>query len=155
MLLGIVAKPLRRDKFEVTSESVAYLTGKSCFFSVSDVLFNGSLSFIALVCVSDEVRSRCHVKHSIPRWPEAPNEAMIDPPSGQNVRRQKSWDMLDQNAITYARQHKVQPHQVCLADQCWHFFHVFNQKHPYKCVLHVIFLFGFRLKPGAFILLII
>lgn len=28
MLLGIVAKPLRRDKFEVTSESVAYLTGK-------------------------------------------------------------------------------------------------------------------------------
>ncbi|XP_063696355.1 neurofibromin isoform X3 [Culicoides brevitarsis] len=91
MLLAIVAKPLRRDKFEVTADSVAYLT--------------------ALVCVSDEVRSRCHVKHSIPRWPEAPNEAMIDPPSGQNVRRQKSWDMLDQSAITYARQHKVQPHQ--------------------------------------------
>lgn len=30
----------------------------------------------------------------------------------QNVRRQKSWDMLDQNAIAYARQHKNQPHQV-------------------------------------------
>lgn len=28
MLLGIVAKPLRRDKFEVTSDSVAYLTGR-------------------------------------------------------------------------------------------------------------------------------
>lgn len=28
MLLAIVAKPLRRDKFEVTPESVAYLAGK-------------------------------------------------------------------------------------------------------------------------------
>lgn len=28
MLLGIIAKPNRRDKFEVTSDSVAYLTGK-------------------------------------------------------------------------------------------------------------------------------
>lgn len=28
MLLGIVAKPTQRDKFEVSSESVAYLTGK-------------------------------------------------------------------------------------------------------------------------------
>ena len=27
-------------------------------------------------------------------------------------RRQKSWDILDQSAIAYARQHKVQPHQV-------------------------------------------
>jgi hypothetical protein len=27
MLLGIMAKPLRRDKFEVTPDSVAYLTG--------------------------------------------------------------------------------------------------------------------------------
>lgn len=49
MLLGITAKPLRRDKFEVTSDSVAYLT--------------------ALVAVSEEVRSRCHVKHTLPRWP--------------------------------------------------------------------------------------
>lgn len=49
MLLGIVAKPLRRDKFEVTPDSVAYLT--------------------ALVAVSEEVRSRCHVKHTLPRWP--------------------------------------------------------------------------------------
>ncbi|XP_040571379.1 neurofibromin isoform X2 [Lepeophtheirus salmonis] len=43
-LLDIVAKPRRRDKFEVTTENVAYLG--------------------ALVSVSDEVRSRCHVKHS-------------------------------------------------------------------------------------------
>lgn len=49
MLLGIIAKPLHRDKFEVTPDSVAYLT--------------------ALVAVSEEVRSRCHVKHALPRWP--------------------------------------------------------------------------------------
>lgn len=24
---------------------------------------------IALVAVSEEVRSRCHVKHTLPRWP--------------------------------------------------------------------------------------
>lgn len=48
MLLGIIAKPVRRDKFEVTPDSVAYLT--------------------ALVAVSEEVRSRCHVKHALPKW---------------------------------------------------------------------------------------
>lgn len=46
-LLGIVAKPHKRDKFEVTPESIAYLA--------------------ALVPVSEEVRSRCHVKHSFVR----------------------------------------------------------------------------------------
>lgn len=25
--------------------------------------------FAALVAVSEEVRSRCHVKHTLPRWP--------------------------------------------------------------------------------------
>ncbi|XP_049282168.1 neurofibromin isoform X4 [Anopheles funestus] len=122
MLLGIVAKPHRRDKFEVTPDSVAYLT--------------------ALVCFSEEVRSRCHVKHTVPRWPvesggsgdsgsgsssdpSAPNSAGGGPLSGgssavtsstsggNSVRRQKSWDMLDQSAIQYARQsHKVQQHQI-------------------------------------------
>lgn len=53
MLLGIVAKPHKRDKFEVTPDNVAYLT--------------------ALVAVSDEVRSRCHVKHTLPRWPVEPS----------------------------------------------------------------------------------
>ena len=46
-LLGIIAKTHKRDKFEVTPESVAYLA--------------------ALVSVSEEVRSRCHVKHSFSR----------------------------------------------------------------------------------------
>lgn len=65
MLLGIVAKPLRRDKFEVTPDSVAYLT--------------------ALVAMSEEVRSRCHVKHTLPRWPADSND-VIDPVQvSQNV----------------------------------------------------------------------
>lgn len=65
MLLGIVSKPLHRDKFEVSIESVAYLT--------------------ALVAVSEEVRSRCHVKHTLSRWPaDNPtelNETNVHPPS--------------------------------------------------------------------------
>ncbi|KAG1714683.1 Neurofibromin [Nymphon striatum] len=44
MLLGIASKPYKRDKFEVTPESVPYLA--------------------ALVSVSEEVRSRCHLRHS-------------------------------------------------------------------------------------------
>ncbi|XP_058119475.1 neurofibromin isoform X3 [Anopheles coustani] len=122
MLLGIVAKPHRRDKFEVTPDSVAYLT--------------------ALVCFSEEVRSRCHVKHTVPRWPvesggsgDSASGSSSDPSAansvgggplsggsgstgsnasgGHSVRRQKSWDMLDQSAIQYARQsHKVQQHQI-------------------------------------------
>lgn len=76
--------------------------------------------FKALVSVSEEVRSRCHVKHTIPRWPptESVNDHPVDSTTGnQNVRRQKSWDMLDQSAIAYARQqHKVQ-HQVIIFNQ--------------------------------------
>lgn len=70
---------------------------------------------VALVSVSEEVRSRCHVKHTVPRWPtEAANGVSQESSSAtQNVRRQKSWDMLDSSAISFARQqqHKV-PHQV-------------------------------------------
>lgn len=44
MLLDIVAKPTGRDKYEVTKDNVAYLA--------------------ALVSVSEEVRSRCHVRHT-------------------------------------------------------------------------------------------
>lgn len=93
-------------------------------------LIPSNLTIPALVCFSEEVRSRCHVKHTLPRWPVetggvgdssggadplAPNAAggTQSGAGGQNVRRQKSWDMLDQSAIQYARQsHKVQPHQV-------------------------------------------
>lgn len=72
MLLGIIAKPLRRDKFEVTSDSVAYLTG---MIPVTVNLFHLCDHFIsaALVAVSEEVRSRCHVKHTLPRWPVEAN----------------------------------------------------------------------------------
>ncbi|XP_037896099.1 neurofibromin isoform X1 [Glossina fuscipes] len=98
MLLGIIAKPLRRDKFEVTPDSVAYLT--------------------ALVAVSEEVRSRCHVKHALPRWPaelvNTTENGEISSNGFQNQlgsmplsRRQKSWDILDQTAMIFARQHKI------------------------------------------------
>ncbi|XP_037955193.1 neurofibromin isoform X2 [Teleopsis dalmanni] len=96
MLLNIIAQPAGRDKFEVTPESVAYLT--------------------ALVAVSDEVRSRCHVKHVLPRWPADMENGEIAA-NGHNPfimplsRRQKSWDMLDQSALQFARQHKVPTHQ--------------------------------------------
>ncbi|XP_077511291.1 neurofibromin 1 isoform X3 [Amblyomma americanum] len=139
MLLGIVAKPHKRDKFEVTPESVAYLA--------------------ALVSVSEEVRSRCHLKHrvatrvaseALARTPPSPvptslatqsssassgsavggasspsaaggaapspptslmpaggssSANQLHPPLGsqQQGRRQKSWDLLDQNALAQAR----------------------------------------------------
>ncbi|XP_044742019.1 neurofibromin [Chrysoperla carnea] len=102
MLLTIVAKPQGRDKFEVTPDSIAYLT--------------------ALVSVSEEVRSRCHVKHSLPRWITdsmsqdnfyvdslTNGTAATNGTSNNHMilsRRQKSWDLLDQNAIAMARQHK-------------------------------------------------
>ncbi|PNF22776.1 hypothetical protein B7P43_G02506 [Cryptotermes secundus] len=140
MLLGIIAKPHKRDKFEVTPDSVAYLA--------------------ALVSVSEEVRSRCHVKHSLARMiPElgsgenfdvdshlslmphppatnvspAMNVMLATSPSqrsegsnGQSYqqppqqasgvgtptnRRQKSWDLLDQTAIAQARQQKQHTQQ--------------------------------------------
>ncbi|EDX14504.1 GD21256 [Drosophila simulans] len=95
MLLGIIAKPLHRDKFEVTPDSVAYLT--------------------ALVAVSEEVRSRCHVKHALPRWPADLSSSVENGEASGGVqaiglplsRRQKSWDILDQSALQFARQHKV------------------------------------------------
>ncbi|XP_043264316.1 neurofibromin isoform X1 [Colletes gigas] len=98
MLLGIVAKPFRRDKFEVTPESVAYLA--------------------ALVSVSEEVRSRCHIRHSIAKNAESGSTDCLDnllphhtdtsnaTSSNPTNRRQKSWDLLDQSALTQARQQK-------------------------------------------------
>ncbi|XP_044015830.1 neurofibromin isoform X2 [Aphidius gifuensis] len=112
MLLAIVAKPARRDKFEVTPESVAYLA--------------------ALVHVSEEVRSRCHVRHSFGRnLSESNSNDFLDvllPTCGSSGsggeqttattiignnnptnRKQKSWDLLDQTAISLARQQKTNP----------------------------------------------
>ncbi|XP_071181509.1 neurofibromin-like isoform X6 [Mytilus edulis] len=47
-LLSITVKPTNRDKFEVTPQTVPYLA--------------------ALVSVSEEVRSRCHLKHRISQY---------------------------------------------------------------------------------------
>ncbi|XP_035742449.1 neurofibromin-like isoform X1 [Vespa mandarinia] len=98
MLLAIVAKPYRRDKFEVSPESVAYLA--------------------ALVSVSEEVRSRCHIRHSLNKnttesgstdFLDALVSHVTDVPgntSNPTNRRQKSWDLLDQSALTQAKQQK-------------------------------------------------
>uniref|UniRef100_A0A8D9APP4 Neurofibromin n=1 Tax=Cacopsylla melanoneura TaxID=428564 RepID=A0A8D9APP4_9HEMI len=85
-ILGIVGKYNKRDKFEVTPESVPYLA--------------------TLVAYSEEVRSRCHIKHAAPS-PEidAFPQLQITPVCGTKTdstthhlsRRQKSWDVLDQN----------------------------------------------------------
>ncbi|CAH1800649.1 unnamed protein product [Owenia fusiformis] len=108
MLLSIVAKSYKRDKFEVTPQSVPYLA--------------------ALVSVSEEVRSRCHLQHAVgTTLPESCSNDSISvdlaapviqitsgsgqpiplpAPSGQATpltRRQKSWDQLDQSAMQSAR----------------------------------------------------
>ncbi|KAK2587535.1 hypothetical protein KPH14_003672 [Odynerus spinipes] len=98
MLLAIIAKPYKRDKFEVSPESVAYLA--------------------ALVSVSEEVRSRCHIRHSLNKnniesgstdFLDALVSHVTDVPGNTNNptnRRQKSWDLLDQSALTQAKQQK-------------------------------------------------
>lgn len=76
--------------------------------------------------VSEEVRSRCHVKHTIPRWQTELADQSQEVPGTQNVRRQKSWDMLDQSAISFARQqqqHKVQ-HQVTVEFKCFEYLNL-------------------------------
>ncbi|XP_028172270.1 neurofibromin, partial [Ostrinia furnacalis] len=94
-LLAITSHP-HADKFHVAADTVAYLT--------------------ALVCVSEEVRSRCHVKFSLPKWlpdncdhycPTGDHQLSMSAPSNTSThsvcsRRQKSWDILDQVAITSA-----------------------------------------------------
>lgn len=83
MLLSIVAKPEQHDKFEVSSDSVAYLTGDVSFGCLDFRLqcfglkqrFVCFLHLSALIAVSEEVRSRCHVKHTLPRWPAASEAA--------------------------------------------------------------------------------
>ncbi|XP_074643053.1 neurofibromin-like [Tubulanus polymorphus] len=105
MLLTVVAKPFKRDKFEVTQDSVAYLA--------------------ALVAFSEEVRSRCHLRHRVQRTlPESQSTdslcAEVAAASAQvpaaaataattaaaTTKRQKSWDLLDQNAMASARLQK-------------------------------------------------
>ncbi|XP_041348224.1 neurofibromin-like isoform X2 [Gigantopelta aegis] len=116
-LLSITVKPTGRDKFEVTTQTVAYLA--------------------ALVSVSEEVRSRCHLKHRPANYmiSESPSSdsliaelnsqgtsasapvsvLSVSIPSTQGpllpvatplARRQKSCDLLDQTAIAMARMQK-------------------------------------------------
>lgn len=86
---------------------------------------------------SEEVRSRCHIKHSLPRYmadsisqenfiidnvanTSASQHVASSGSSASSVnRRQKSWDLLDQSALVQARhkqpttaQHQVSPLQL-------------------------------------------
>lgn len=68
------------------------------------------------------MRSRCHVKHTLPRLiSESISQENFITEQSSNVNsnatanriRQKSWDLLDQNSIAQARQQKQQSaHQV-------------------------------------------
>lgn len=70
-LLGLVGKHRNCDKFEVNTQSVAYLAGegKECkpsyniHFNICPVLICVHMPFAALLTVSEEVRSRCSLKH--------------------------------------------------------------------------------------------
>ncbi|KAJ8682950.1 hypothetical protein QAD02_018742 [Eretmocerus hayati] len=100
-LLSIIAKPHKRDKFEVTLESAAYLA--------------------ALVSVSEEVRSRCLIRHSLSRGTgDYGSSDLLDSidlqssngPANSNHplnRRQKSLDLLDQTALSLERRLKLLP----------------------------------------------
>lgn len=89
MLLGIVAKPTQRDKFEVSSDSVAYLTGRSYRILPFTYRFQYKIfSSLALVAVSEEVRSRCHVKHTLPRWPIETNNSSENGNESNNMASQ-------------------------------------------------------------------
>ncbi|XP_050410069.1 neurofibromin isoform X2 [Patella vulgata] len=112
-LLNITVKHTNRDKFVVTIHTVPYLA--------------------ALVSVSEEVRSRCHLKHRTPNYmisestsndslnaevnnaaqgtspitpPAGPTPSQVLPPPTNTPRRQKSWDHLDQNAVNSAKLQK-------------------------------------------------
>ncbi|ESO97611.1 hypothetical protein LOTGIDRAFT_104331 [Lottia gigantea] len=113
-LLNITVKHTNRDKFVVTIHTVPYLAG--------------------LVSVSEEVRSRCHLKHRTPNYMISestssdslnaevnnmnqgsspvtpPPTATLPPPSG-TPRRQKSCDLLDQSAMNAAKLQKSQVNQ--------------------------------------------
>ncbi|CAD5126032.1 DgyrCDS14209 [Dimorphilus gyrociliatus] len=119
-LLAIVTKSTKRDRFEVTPQSVPYLA--------------------ALVSVSEEVRSRCHLKHRVCHMSESTSSDSMSadihpspsaspqgqlspsaPPQGSPTTsstctpRQKSWDMFDQNIVQAATQrgiHKTGQHVI-------------------------------------------
>lgn len=77
-LLSLISKHLKCDKFEVNTHSVAYLAGRNpsaevtlgwtdCWTGSGDVCWllwtHSALFPAALLTVSEEVRSRCSLKH--------------------------------------------------------------------------------------------
>ncbi|XP_018650060.1 putative neurofibromin [Schistosoma mansoni] len=74
LLLGIAAKPINRDKYQVSHESIAYLT--------------------ALLPVSEEVRKRCRLKFRIPGTLVGTNEQELN----KNSNNTNNTTMVTKNS---------------------------------------------------------
>ncbi|XP_074600003.1 neurofibromin 1 isoform X2 [Brevipalpus obovatus] len=85
-LLTIVAKPFKRDKFQVDVENVAYLT--------------------ALIPVSEEVRFRCHLKHKVPRLSkESPSTRNFTLNTHQHSAPITSPNVTSENCLKHHHHH--------------------------------------------------
>ncbi|TNN17943.1 Neurofibromin [Schistosoma japonicum] len=81
LLLGIIAKPINRDKYQVSRESIAYLT--------------------ALLPVSEEVRRRCRLKFRIPGTLVGTNEQQSNN-DGDNTTTTKNPSTFTSTAMSSA-----------------------------------------------------
>lgn len=57
--------------------------------------------FVALVSLSEEVRSRCHVKHTLPRWPmesHNPHEIISDT-TNLSSQAVSTWHCIPNNRL--------------------------------------------------------
>ncbi|KAH8860712.1 Neurofibromin [Schistosoma japonicum] len=81
LLLGIIAKPINRDKYQVSRESIAYLT--------------------ALLPVSEEVRRRCRLKFRIPGTLVGTNEQQSNN-DGDNTTTTKNPSTFTTTAMSSA-----------------------------------------------------
>ena len=62
MLLSIIARPVARDNFEVQN----YCKSMRVITLLVQVTTQSIAYLAALVSLSEEMRSKCHVKHSVP-----------------------------------------------------------------------------------------
>ncbi|CAH8516650.1 unnamed protein product [Schistosoma bovis] len=79
LLLGITAKPINRDKYQVSHESIAYLT--------------------ALLPVSEEVRKRCRLKFRIPGTLVGTNEQELN--KNCNNNNNNNTTMITKNSSSF------------------------------------------------------
>lgn len=150
-LLSIVTKSTKRDRFEVTPQSVPYLA--------------------ALVSVSEEVRSRCHLKHRVCHMSESTSSDSMSadihpspsaspqgqlspsaPPLGSPTTtsstctpRQKSWEVFDPNTMQAAtvRFHKTGHVIQSSSAKSWRYFSILRR---YISMLSILSIFSIYLQ---------